>query len=58
MSDQLELSALGASLLERAEKINADLQDWRRDFHQFPELAFEENITASKITNILKGHDT
>ena len=55
MSDRLELSALGASLLEQAEKINGDLQDWRRDFHQFPELAFEENITASKITNILKS---
>ncbi len=46
---------MGASLLERAEKFHADLQDWRRDFHQFPELAFEENITASKITNILKA---
>ncbi len=55
MSDQIELSALGASLLERAEKIMEEMQDWRRDFHQFPELAFEENITASKITNVLRS---
>lgn len=55
MKDQVELSALGAALLEDAERIFSDMQDWRRDFHQFPELAFEENITASKITNVLKG---
>lgn len=55
MKDQLELSSLGASLLTEAEHIMEEMQDWRRDFHQFPELAFEENITASKITNVLKA---
>ena len=35
MRDQTELSALGASLLEGAERIYSDMQDWRRDFHQF-----------------------
>lgn len=55
MRDQTELSALGATLLEGAERIYSDMQDWRRDFHQFPELAFEENITASKISNVLKS---
>ncbi len=55
MRDQTELSALGASLLEGAERIYSDMQDWRRDFHQFPELAFEENITASKVSNVLKS---
>lgn len=46
MKEHLELSSLGASLLAEAERISGDMQDWRRDFHQFPELAFEENITA------------
>ena len=55
MRDQTELSALGASLLEGAERIYGDMQDWRRDFHQFPELAFEENITASKVAGVLKS---
>lgn len=55
MRNQKELSALGAALLEEAERIYGDMQDWRRDFHQFPELAFEENITASKIAEVLKS---
>ncbi len=55
MKEHLELSSLGASLLAEAERISGDMQDWRRDFHQFPELAFEENITASKITNVMRA---
>ena len=53
MSDNSGLSALGAQLLTEAENISEEMRDWRRDFHQFPELAFEENITASKITRVL-----
>ena len=55
MKEHLELSSLGASLLAEAERISGDMQEWRRDFHQFPELAFEENITASKITNVMRA---
>lgn len=55
MSDNSGLSALGAQLLAQAESISEEMQDWRRDFHQFPELAFEENITASKITRVLQS---
>ncbi len=55
MSDNSELSALGAQLLSEAEHISDEMQDWRRDFHQFPELAFEENITASKISRVLES---
>ena len=55
MRDQTELSALGASLLEGAERIYSDMQDWRRDFHQFPELAFEENITGALRNGIAVG---
>ncbi|MGE4445076.1 MAG: M20 family metallopeptidase [Synergistaceae bacterium] len=57
MSDNSRLSALGAQLLTEAENISEEMRDWRRDFHQFPELAFEENITASKITRVLGSID-
>lgn len=53
MEEHFELSALGATLLSDAERIFDDMQGWRRDFHQFPELAYEENITASKIHGVL-----
>ena len=57
MSDNSRLSALGAQLLTEAENISEEMRDWRRDFHQFPELAFEENITASNITRVLGSID-
>lgn len=57
MTDGLGASGLGAGLLDEAEKISYDIQDWRREFHQFPELAFEENITAAKIARVLKTID-
>lgn len=49
-SDALDL---GAILLADAEEIYLEIQEWRRELHQFPELAFEENITASKIRRVL-----
>lgn len=55
MTDGINSSNLGAQLLAEAEEIQIEMQDWRRDFHQFPELAFEENITASKICRVLKS---
>ena len=55
MPENSKLSALGARLLSDAENISEEMQDWRRDFHQFPELAFEENITASKIIKVLES---
>lgn len=55
MVNKLEASELGAQLLTDAESIGPDIQDWRREFHQFPELAFEENITASKIMRVLQS---
>ncbi|WP_279008170.1 M20 metallopeptidase family protein [Synergistes jonesii] len=55
MDEHLRLSSLGASVLADAEEIANDMQEWRRDFHQFPELAFEENITASKIVRVLSS---
>ena len=55
MDEHLELSSLGASVLSDAEELSGDMQEWRRDFHQFPELALEENLTASKIERVLKS---
>lgn len=46
---------LGAILLEEADNIFIEMQEWRRELHQFPELAFEENITASKIKRVLES---
>ena len=44
---------LGPELLAEAEARADDLIAWRREFHQFPELAFEENITASRVSQTL-----
>ena len=55
MDEHQQLSSLGASVLSDAEEISDDMREWRRDFHQFPELALEENVTASKIARVLKS---
>lgn len=57
MIDWKEASNLGAQILAESEALRLEMQDWRRDFHQFPELAFEENVTASKISRILSSID-
>jgi amidohydrolase len=54
----IDLSAaacVGAKLLSDAEEIANDLAEWRRTFHQFPELGLEEHITANKIEGILSS---
>lgn len=53
--ENIEGIGLGAILLAEAEKISIDMLEWRREFHQFPELAFEENITSSKIKRVLQA---
>lgn len=40
-------------LLKEAEGIEAQLVDWRREFHQYPELGFEEVVTATRIAAAL-----
>jgi amidohydrolase len=44
---------IGVKLLSGAEGMVDDLVEWRRAFHQFPELGLEEHMTASKIEGIL-----
>lgn len=46
---------LGIKLLAHAEGMTADLVDWRRSLHQFPELGLEEQMTAGKIERILSS---
>jgi len=38
-------------------EISGEIIAWRREFHQFPELAFEETVTSSRITSALSGID-
>ncbi len=45
----------GVKLLAEAEGMTNELVDWRRAFHQFPELGLEEHMTASKIEAILSS---
>lgn len=48
---------LGPVLLAEAEAFSDDIVAWRRDFHQFPEHAFEEYVTSSKIAKILRSFE-
>jgi len=43
------------SLQDEAARIFDQLVEWRRGFHVFPELAFEERVTSSRIIQILQG---
>ena len=45
----------GPALLAAAEDLFEQLVAWRRAFHQFPELAFEENVTAARIIEALSA---
>jgi len=43
------------SIQDEAARISNQLVEWRRGFHVFPELAFEERVTSSRIIQILQG---
>jgi amidohydrolase len=43
----------GSKFLSEAEGIAGDLVEWRRSFHQFPELGMEEYMTSNKIEGLL-----
>ncbi|MCQ2010467.1 M20 family metallopeptidase [Sporolactobacillus sp. STSJ-5] len=42
-------------LLQEAQLLQPQLTAWRRDFHQHPELAFEEQRTSEKVSCFLKS---
>ena len=48
-------SSLVAELKSGSENISGEIIAWRREFHQFPELAYEETVTSSKIIAALSG---
>jgi amidohydrolase len=41
-------------MLENAKAIQTQLTTWRRDFHMFPELGFQEKRTAARVAEILE----
>ncbi len=41
-------------MLKRANEIAKQMVEWRRDFHQHPELGFHEQRTASRVIEILQ----
>ena len=43
------------TLKKEAEKITPDLIAWRRDFHQHPEIAFQEFRTSKVLKEFLEG---
>lgn len=42
------------AMIEPARRLAPQLVEWRRDFHQFPELAFQETRTGERIRTILQ----
>lgn len=42
-------------MLEQARKIEDQLITWRRDFHQHPELGFQENRTAARVAEVMES---
>ena len=44
---------MGGKLLTEAENMALDLAEWRRSFHQFPELGLDEHMTSGKIEDAL-----
>lgn len=44
-------------LKSASENLSGEIISWRREFHQFPELAFEETVTSSRIIAALSGLD-
>lgn len=55
VSDSEGARQLGEELLSQAEDFSEEIVAWRREFHQFPELAFEENVTSARVAQILEG---
>jgi amidohydrolase len=42
-------------LKQDVEKIREQLVEWRRDFHRFPEVAFQEHRTSKRIKSLLQS---
>lgn len=42
-------------MLDKAKQLEADLITWRREFHRYPELGFQETRTANRVAEIMSG---
>jgi amidohydrolase len=42
------------NMLEKAQAIQKQMSDWRRDFHMHPELGFQELRTSAKVAEVLE----
>jgi len=42
-------------MLTKAKVIQSEMVAWRRDFHMYPELGFEEKRTSAKVAEIVKN---
>ena len=43
------------SMLQAAQEMQAELSGWRQDFHQHPELSFQETRTAGRVAELLES---
>ncbi|MCM8770205.1 MAG: amidohydrolase [Candidatus Omnitrophica bacterium] len=48
------ISAFWSQCRKRANEFAREIIAWRREFHKYPELGFEERVTSRKIQEILK----
>lgn len=43
------------TIIQKAKELQPKIIEWRRDFHQHPEVALKEFNTAKKVEKILQG---
>ena len=55
MFDLTSACEIGVKLLSEAEGMMSELVEWRRGFHQFPELGLDEHMTSGKIEAVLSS---
>ncbi|NLW22038.1 MAG: amidohydrolase [Tissierellia bacterium] len=42
------------SIFRQVDELHSQMIEWRRDFHQYPEIGFEEERTSKIVANLLK----
>ncbi|MUV38823.1 N-acyl-L-amino acid amidohydrolase [Lentibacillus sp. JNUCC-1] len=57
MKEEMINLAQRKKITKQAEELKADLVSWRRRFHKYPELSFEEHETASFVADQLNQID-
>ena len=54
-SSEDDLGSTKSNIIPEIQAFQADLVDWRRDFHAHPELAYKERRTAGLVAERLQG---